>query len=59
MATNTGNGHRIGSVKDRTQLPHPKSPDHSIKRDATTGQFMDVKEGDFKGVAHEKDGRRK
>lgn len=59
MAKNTGEDLRIGSVKNRTQLEHPKSPDHSIKRDTDTGRFMDVKKGDFKGVAHEKDGRRK
>jgi hypothetical protein len=59
MATNTGKDYRIGSVRDRTQLEHPKNPDFSIKRNATNGQFMGVKEGDYKGVAHEKDHRRK
>lgn len=59
MAKNTGNDYRIGSIKDRTQLKHPQNPDYSIKRDTGTGRFMNVKEGDFKGVAHEKDHRRK
>lgn len=59
MATNTGDNYRNGSVKDRTQLEHPKDPDLSIKRNTDTGQFMSVKQGDYKGVAHEKDGRRK
>jgi hypothetical protein len=59
MATNTGKDHRIGSVKNRTQLEHPKNPDFSIKRNTGDGRFMNVKEGDFKGVAHEKDHRRK
>lgn len=59
MAKNTGNDYRIGSIKDRTQLKHPQNPDFSIKRNTGTGQFMNVKEGDFKGVAHEKDHRRK
>jgi hypothetical protein len=59
MAKNTGDDYRIGSVKDRTQLQHPTAPDHSIKRNTNTGQFMDVKKGDFKGVAHEVDKRRK
>lgn len=58
MATNTGNGHRIGSVKDRTQTYNP-SNDTYVKRNATTGEFMGVKQGDpFKGVAKERDDRR-
>ncbi|AXC50096.1 hypothetical protein DRW48_10660 [Paracoccus suum] len=57
MATNTGDGHRIGSVKDRTQI---KGEDgHHTKRDRTTGEFMDRKADDkpFKGVAKEPDKR--
>lgn len=58
MATNTGEGYRKGSVKNRTQLYNPQT-DTFIKRDAETGRFMDGKKGEpFKGVAKEKDGRR-
>jgi len=58
MATNTGEGFRKGSVKDRTQTETPSG--HFVKRDAETGRFMDVKADTepFKGVAKEPDGRR-
>lgn len=58
MATNTGDNHREGSVKDRTQTQ--TGSDAWVKRDAETGEFMDVKEDGkpFKGVAKEKDDRR-
>lgn len=60
MATNTGDGHRIGSVKDRTQVHNPQN-DTFVKRDTNTGRFIDVKSDGtpFKGVAHETDKRRK
>lgn len=58
MAKNTGHNHRKGSVKSRTQLTHPSSSKHSIKRNATTGRFMNVTDGKFKGVAKEIDKRR-
>lgn len=59
MAKNTGNGFRRGSVDDRTQTYNP-SNDTWVKRDATTGKFMDVKSDGtpFKGVAKERDDRR-
>ena len=59
MAKNTGEGHRVGSVKDRTQTEAPNG--NEVKRNADTGQFMDQKEDGkpFKGVAKEPDGRRK
>jgi len=58
MAKNTGNGFRRGSVDDRTQFQAPNG--NYVKRDAGNGRFMDQKSGGspFKGVAHEKDGRR-
>ncbi len=58
MAKNTGKDSRKGSVDDRTQL-EGESGTH-IKRDADSGEFMDVKSDDkkFKGVASEGDGRR-
>lgn len=57
MATNppVGDGHRKGMVKDRSQVYNPKI-DRYVKRDADTGQFMDVKSDGkpFKGVRKEK-----
>ena len=54
MAKNTGRGSRQGAVKGRTQV---KSSNGTwIKRNSSTGQFMDVKAkgGSFKGVRKEK-----
>ena len=58
MATNTGDGHRTGSVTDRTQVENDN--DDWTKRDAESGEFMDQKaDGEpFKGVAKEPDKRR-
>ena len=58
MATNTGNGYRKGSVKDRTQTFNPQN-ERWIKRDKETGRFMDQKINGkpFKGVAKEPDDR--
>lgn len=57
MATNppTGDGHRNGMVKKRSQVYNPKI-DRYVKRDADTGQFMDVKSDGkpFKGVRKKK-----
>lgn len=56
MATNppTGDGHRNGAVRDRSQVLNP-STDLWTKRDSETGRFLDVKkDGDpFKGVRKE------
>ncbi|WP_319408753.1 hypothetical protein [uncultured Desulfosarcina sp.] len=57
MATNPpkGDGHRKGAVRGRSQTKTPSG--HYVKRDAETGQFMDVKTSDkkpFKGVRKEK-----
>jgi hypothetical protein len=58
MAKNTGNGHRHGSVNDRTQVHNPQN-NTWVKRDTNDGRFMDVKQGNpFKGVAKEVDDRR-
>lgn len=59
MAKNTGKGSRKGSVNNRTQTQAPNG--NWVKRSRETGQFMDQKKGGdpFKGVAKEKDGRRK
>lgn len=59
MASNTGNSSRRGSVTSRTQTKTPSG--HYVKRDSTTGKFLDVKTSDktpFKGVAKEVDGRK-
>lgn len=56
MAKNTGDGHRDGAVKDRTQTYNPKN-DSWVKRDSDSGKFIDGKTSDnkpFKGVTKEK-----
>lgn len=57
MATNppTGDGHRNGAVRERSQTYNPKT-EHWVKRDTTTGRFLDQKADDkpFKGVTREK-----
>ncbi len=64
MAKNTGEGHRKGSVDDRSQVKNPQN-DKWIKRNREEGsdkrgQFQEVKkDGEpFKGVAEEPDERR-
>lgn len=58
MAANN-NGHRIGSVRKRSQTYNPRN-DSWVKRDTETGKFIAVKREDpFKGVAKEPDGRRR
>lgn len=57
MATNppVGDGQRKGAVRDRSQTQTPSG--HWVKRDAETGQFMDVKTSDktpLKGVRKER-----
>jgi hypothetical protein len=57
MAKNppSGDGHRKGAVRDRSQVLNPKTGNWT-KRDTKTGQFMDQKvDGEpFKGVRKEK-----
>jgi len=57
MAKNppTGDGHRQGAVKDRSQTYNPKT-DRWVKRDSDSGKFMDQKADPkpFKGVRKEK-----
>ncbi|MCW8896596.1 MAG: hypothetical protein OQJ96_06115 [Flavobacteriales bacterium] len=57
MAVNkpTGDNARKGSVKNRSQVVNPKTGLY-VKRDTSTGKFMDVKTtgGKFKGVRKEK-----
>jgi hypothetical protein len=58
MATNapSGDGHRKGAVKKRSQLKtRIEGEEHWTKRDKESGQFMDQKKDDdkFKGVRRE------
>jgi hypothetical protein len=57
MAINktTGDNARKGAIRERSQVLNPKT-DLWVKRDANSGQFMDVKTtgGKFKGVRKEK-----
>jgi len=57
MAKNppTGDGHRRGAVRNRSQVFNPKTGKY-VKRDTDTGRFMDQKADDkpFKGVRKEK-----
>jgi len=50
-----GDNSRKGMVKERSQVLNPQNSKY-VKRDATTGQFMDVKSDDkpFKGIRKEK-----
>ena len=58
MAKNTNHGYRIGSVRDRSQTFNPKT-EQCVKRDDTSGRFVAAKDGPYKGVAHEPDGRKR
>jgi hypothetical protein len=57
MAKNgiSGDNHRNGEVKDRSQVYNPKN-DRWVKRDDDTGRFMDMKTDNnkFKGIRTEK-----
>ncbi len=58
MAKNKSKGGgRKGAVKDRIRFQHPNGG--YVKRDRTTGRFLDVKKtpGPFKGIAKEPDRR--
>ncbi|WP_166786315.1 hypothetical protein [Dysgonomonas capnocytophagoides] len=50
-----GDNARKGAVRERSQVLNPRTGLY-VKRDLTTGQFMDVKTtgGKFKGVRKEK-----
>jgi hypothetical protein len=58
MATNypTGDGHRKGAVRGRTQVFNPRTETWT-KRNSETGKFMDQKADGtpFKGVTKEKE----
>ena len=49
MGVNTGNGSRIGVVKNRKQTYNPKTHKF-IKRDTETGKILACKDTPFKSV---------
>ena len=55
MAKNTGQGHRVGEVKERSQVYNPQNKTW-VKRDAENGRFTETKDSGkpFKGVRKEK-----
>ena len=53
MAKNTKEGHRIGAVKERSQVYNNKT-DQYIKRDTTTGKFVSSSSNKYKGIELEK-----
>ena len=53
MAKNTKEGHRVGAVKERTQVFNEKTGQY-IKRDTTTGKFISSSTNKYKGVEIEK-----
>lgn len=53
MAGNTNNGHRIGAIKERSQVFNPKTEQY-VKRDTTTGRFISASNNKYKGVKDEK-----
>lgn len=52
MAKNTGRGHRVGAVRNRSEFKHPNGT--YVKRDTTSGRFMNVSDHPHKGVRDEK-----
>lgn len=54
MAKNTGNEHRQGAVKERSQTFNPKTSCY-VKRDTKTGKFISCKKDEpYKGIKKEK-----
>jgi hypothetical protein len=53
MAKNTKEGHRIGAVKERSQVYNEKT-DQYIKRDTKTGKFVSSSSNKYKGIEMEK-----
>ena len=54
MATNSGKNSRNGAVKDRSQVFNPSTGNY-VKRDTSTGRFIDVKSDGkpFRGITKE------
>jgi len=53
MAKNTKEGHRIGAVKERSQVYNDKTNQY-VKRDTTTGKFISASSNKYKGIEMEK-----
>jgi hypothetical protein len=53
MGKNTKEGHRVGAVKERTQVYNPKTEQY-VKRDTKTGKFISASDNKYKGVTEEK-----
>lgn len=51
MAKNTGNGHRTGAVRSRSDFQHNNT---WFKRDRTTGRIMYGSPKEHKGVRNER-----
>ena len=51
MAKNTGKGYRTGAVRNRSEFQHPNGT--YVKRDTTSGRFMNVSDKPHKGVRDE------
>ena len=52
MGRNTGNGGRLGTVKNRTQTFNPNTNMY-VKRDSETGRFLSCKETPYKSIRKE------
>jgi len=49
MARNSGDGHRVGTIKNRTQTYNPNTGKY-VKRDTETGQFVSSKDTPYKSI---------
>jgi hypothetical protein len=57
MAKNTGDNHRKGAVKNRSQVFNTKTELY-MKRDSKTGKFVSGKESPYKGVSKENNAKK-
>lgn len=53
MAKNTGSNHRIGAVRNRSEV---KIDSTWFKRDTSTGRFLNGSPNEHKGVRNERGG---
>ena len=58
MGSNTGDGYRVGAVKDRKQVKNPKTK-HYVKIDTNTGKIIASKGTPYKGVTLKKNKSKK
>ena len=52
LAKNTGKGHRVGAVRNRSEFKHPNGT--HVKRDTKTGRILNVSDKPHKGVRDER-----